>query len=369
MSATLGALVIAIATEFSVILSARFREERERGLSVGEALRVTYERTGAAVLASGVTAIAGFAVLPIADPIERIFGGRDPDADRVRARHRRRPRGRPARRDDRAAGGAGLDGERRKASPGLDRCAARTPACRHLRPPATPHPVSREEPAPATARRARDAAPRASPLGGGRAPSRYSIAVGIAFIALIVIAIVSATGSDRAGPLGADPTEERQRRCPSSPSPRRWEGRQGTRTSTRTTARARATPCPEDDARTPACEVELEGVRSSLRPLRPPARDLVLVHSLRRLPSGQDELDDLCRRYRDRGELPLGQRRATTARRCGRLVTSTAGRCRSATTPRATSPSSTASGSARRSCSPIPGGILAGAADRQRGHR
>ena len=76
MSATLGALVIAIATEFSVILSARFREERERGLSVGEALRVTYERTGAAVLASGVTAIAGFAVLPIADPIERIFGGR-----------------------------------------------------------------------------------------------------------------------------------------------------------------------------------------------------------------------------------------------------------------------------------------------------
>jgi hydrophobe/amphiphile efflux-3 (HAE3) family protein len=76
MSATLGALVIAIATEFSVILSARFREERERGLSVGEALRTTYERTGAAVVASGVTAIAGFAVLPIADPIERIFGGR-----------------------------------------------------------------------------------------------------------------------------------------------------------------------------------------------------------------------------------------------------------------------------------------------------
>ncbi len=75
MSATLGALVIAIATEFSVILSARYREERQRGLSVGEALRHTYSRTGAAVFASGVTAIAGFAVLPIADPIQRIFGG------------------------------------------------------------------------------------------------------------------------------------------------------------------------------------------------------------------------------------------------------------------------------------------------------
>jgi hydrophobe/amphiphile efflux-3 (HAE3) family protein len=66
MSATLGALVIAIATEFSVILSARYASERRAGLSTGEALRRTYLRTGAAVLASGVTAIAGFAVLAIA---------------------------------------------------------------------------------------------------------------------------------------------------------------------------------------------------------------------------------------------------------------------------------------------------------------
>jgi predicted RND superfamily exporter protein len=66
MSATLGALVIAIATEFSVILSARYVNERREGQSVGEALRRTYLRTGAAVLASGVTAIAGFAVLAIA---------------------------------------------------------------------------------------------------------------------------------------------------------------------------------------------------------------------------------------------------------------------------------------------------------------
>jgi hydrophobe/amphiphile efflux-3 (HAE3) family protein len=66
MSATLGALVIAIATEFSVILAARYEGERRAGLSVGEALRRTYLRTGPAVLASGVTAIAGFAVLAIA---------------------------------------------------------------------------------------------------------------------------------------------------------------------------------------------------------------------------------------------------------------------------------------------------------------
>ena len=67
MSATLGALVIAIATEFSVLLSARYHEERQRGGSMGEALRRAYARTGAAVLASGITAIAGFAVLVFTD--------------------------------------------------------------------------------------------------------------------------------------------------------------------------------------------------------------------------------------------------------------------------------------------------------------
>ena len=63
MSATLGVLVIAVATEFSVILSARYHEERAAGRTIGEALRETYARTGIAVLASGITSIAGFGVL------------------------------------------------------------------------------------------------------------------------------------------------------------------------------------------------------------------------------------------------------------------------------------------------------------------
>jgi uncharacterized protein len=67
MSVTLGALVIAISTEFSVLLSARYREEREAGASPAEAIELTYGSTGAAVLASGVTAIAGFAVLIASD--------------------------------------------------------------------------------------------------------------------------------------------------------------------------------------------------------------------------------------------------------------------------------------------------------------
>ena len=67
MSAALGALTIAIATEFSVILAARFRHERGAGRDLGAALHSAYARTGAAVLASGVTAIAGFAVLIASD--------------------------------------------------------------------------------------------------------------------------------------------------------------------------------------------------------------------------------------------------------------------------------------------------------------
>lgn len=67
MSATLGALVIAIATEFSVLISARYEEERARTATVGEALRRAYSRTGMAVLASGITAIAGFAALIATD--------------------------------------------------------------------------------------------------------------------------------------------------------------------------------------------------------------------------------------------------------------------------------------------------------------
>lgn len=67
MSAALGALTIAIATEFGVLLAGRFHEERAAGAGVEDALNGAYARTGAAVLASGVTAIAGFAVLVASD--------------------------------------------------------------------------------------------------------------------------------------------------------------------------------------------------------------------------------------------------------------------------------------------------------------
>jgi predicted RND superfamily exporter protein len=59
--------VIAISTEFSVLLSARYKEERAAGSDPADALDRAYASTGAAVLASGATAIAGFAALIASD--------------------------------------------------------------------------------------------------------------------------------------------------------------------------------------------------------------------------------------------------------------------------------------------------------------
>lgn len=67
LSAVLSVLVIAIATEFSLILTGRFRQERARGAGLAESLRISYGRTGIAVATSGLTAIAGFAALGASD--------------------------------------------------------------------------------------------------------------------------------------------------------------------------------------------------------------------------------------------------------------------------------------------------------------
>ena len=75
MSAALGALTVAIATEFGGDPRRPLPRGARGGRGVEEALRRAYDRTGAAVLASGATAVAGFAVL-IASNIQmlRDFG-------------------------------------------------------------------------------------------------------------------------------------------------------------------------------------------------------------------------------------------------------------------------------------------------------
>lgn len=75
LSAVLSVMVVAVATEFGVILAARFREEKASGVSGVAAMRAAYGRTGMAVAASAVTALAGFAALGASDiPVVREFG-------------------------------------------------------------------------------------------------------------------------------------------------------------------------------------------------------------------------------------------------------------------------------------------------------
>jgi predicted RND superfamily exporter protein len=75
ITAVLGALVVALATEFSVIWSTRFREARRDGLGAEEAAALTSARTGSAIAVSGLTLCAGFLALAAgSSPLLRSFG-------------------------------------------------------------------------------------------------------------------------------------------------------------------------------------------------------------------------------------------------------------------------------------------------------
>jgi hypothetical protein len=75
ITAVLGALVVALATEFSVIWSTRFREARRDGLGAEEAAAQTSARTGSAIAVSGLTLCAGFLALAAgSSPLLRGFG-------------------------------------------------------------------------------------------------------------------------------------------------------------------------------------------------------------------------------------------------------------------------------------------------------
>jgi predicted RND superfamily exporter protein len=76
---TLGALanplVIAVCTEFSVLLLERFREERSRGRSVDAAIDTAAFSIGRSFTASGLTIAGGFGVLALSGfPLLSTFG-------------------------------------------------------------------------------------------------------------------------------------------------------------------------------------------------------------------------------------------------------------------------------------------------------
>lgn len=75
LSATLGALIIGIGTEFTILLMERFYEERKKGKDSKLAMITAVQKIGKAIIASGLTVIGGFSALLISDfPILRDFG-------------------------------------------------------------------------------------------------------------------------------------------------------------------------------------------------------------------------------------------------------------------------------------------------------
>jgi predicted RND superfamily exporter protein len=70
-----GPLVIAVGTEFSVLVAARYREERSRGRDPRAAVSFGVPRIGRAFVASGLTLVGGFGVLALSPmPLLRDFG-------------------------------------------------------------------------------------------------------------------------------------------------------------------------------------------------------------------------------------------------------------------------------------------------------
>ena len=75
VTAVAGPLVVAVCTEFTSLILLRFVEERARGLTPREAMDATARRTGRAFMVSGMTAIAGVAVLGLSSmPLLSDFG-------------------------------------------------------------------------------------------------------------------------------------------------------------------------------------------------------------------------------------------------------------------------------------------------------
>jgi predicted RND superfamily exporter protein len=71
----LGGVVVAFATEFSVLWLARYRSERRQGIDSVEAAHLASSRVGPAIAASALALTAGFAVLALSPvPTVRDFG-------------------------------------------------------------------------------------------------------------------------------------------------------------------------------------------------------------------------------------------------------------------------------------------------------
>lgn len=133
-----------------------------------------------------------------------------------------------------------------------------------------PGPGDEDEPAPP------DRGPGASGPGGPPGPphrpprglasrdapkvaSRYSLFVGLAFIALVVVAIVSAIETEGGGTLGSDPAAARGLPIAEFALPEIGGGLDGDANIAQDDCETSLNPCPEDQVREPACEIDDAG--------------------------------------------------------------------------------------------------------------
>ena len=129
-----------------------------------------------------------------------------------------------------------------------------------------------------------------------RSTGRYSLWVGLAFLALVVIASIRTFGDDDSGVLGTD-SAAAGTPLPEFALPELPSGPDGDANVFQDNCNSSADPCPEDELRTPACEVELSGV---IRVCDLFDRPLVLSFwftSPPECPPTQDVIDDAARRY------------------------------------------------------------------------
>ena len=325
MSATLGALVIAIATEFSVILAARFERERRRGLSVGEALRRTYALTGTAVLASGVTAIAGFAALAATDIRMLRDFGLVTVADLSVALDR---------------GDAGAAGDARLGRSALRRGA---PGAGRRKQPAAPSRGDERGARPAQGA-ARAGAPPRRDLLGDRRPRLHRD---------------HRRRGDQRAPDRGERRARRERgrgRAAAGPvrGPRPAQRARGRRQHRPGRLRGLARALSRGRAPDAGLRGRGRGRDPRLRPLRPAAGALVLVHA--RAASARPSRTCSSRSIGATGSRSTSSpsTSATRARRWRASPTSAAGRTRSASTATAPSPTSTGSAAAPPFSTPIP---------------
>lgn len=130
-----------------------------------------------------------------------------------------------------------------------------------------------------------------------RSTSRYSVWVGVAFVIVIAVASINTFTNDEGGLLGADARAGEP--LPEFAVPELPGGEDADANIFQDDCESSENPCPADEQRTPACEVELRRV---LRVCDYFDRPLVLSFwftSPADCPPTQDLIDDTASRYRE----------------------------------------------------------------------